>query len=68
MINFVNGYVIIGPTGIVQFGTNCDTEEGSVDLFMEANDITERKWLKLEDEGFRCAKVSMRVEPIGGGA
>ena len=66
--NFTSGYVVIGPTGIVQFGTNSDTKEESIELFIESNDITERKWLKLEDEGFRCAKMSMRIEPIGGGA
>lgn len=66
--DFVKAYVVVGPTGIVQWGTNCETEEGSIELFIKAAKITERKWLKLEDEGFRCAKVSMRIEPIGGGA
>lgn len=68
MPQFVRGYVIVSPCGAVQFGTNSDTDEGAIELFRESCDITERQWLKLEDEGYRCAEVSMRVEQLGGGA
>jgi len=67
MPEFVKGYIIVGPTGIVQWGTNSDTPEQTIELFCKSAGISERKWLKLEDQGYRCAPVSIRVEPAGCG-
>ena len=67
MPEFVKGYVIVSPAGKVMDGTNSDTEAESIEMFKTAIDITTQGWLALEDQGYRCAPVSMRIEPAGCG-
>lgn len=67
MPEFVKGYVIVGPTGKLMDGTNSDTEEESIEMFRAAIGITTQGWLGLEGHGYRCAPVSIRVEPAGCG-